>query len=101
MAGEGTIVLVANGYEELPPIADDKKHSIYNYATHSAKFSFLRPAFTRSGGPAEAATTNETPIVYTLEGATFDKSNRVVDPTQPRDVTFEPDRKSTRLNSSH
>ncbi|HLQ43236.1 MAG TPA: hypothetical protein VK137_00790, partial [Planctomycetaceae bacterium] len=90
MAGEGTIVLVANGYEELPPIADDKKHAIYNYATHSARFTFLRPAFTWSGGATEAATTNETPIVYTLEGATFDKSNRIADPTQPLGVTFGP-----------
>ncbi len=77
MAGEGTIVLMVNGYEELPQIADDKKHAIYNYASRSATFQL-------------AIEGRAMPIVYTLEGPNFDRSQKLADPTKPQTVTFEP-----------
>lgn len=81
MAGEGSIVLVANGNEELPQIADDKKHAIYNYAAQAAKFSINA----RHVDPKNVGR-----VIYTLEGANFDKSQKLVDATIPITTTFEP-----------
>ena len=81
MAGEGSIVLVANGLEELPQIADDKKHAIYNYAAQAAKFSI-------SAQHADPKIVGR--VIYTLEGTNFDKSQKLADPAQPIAATFEP-----------
>jgi hypothetical protein len=81
MAGEGSIVLVANGNEMLPQIADDQKHAIYNYAPQAAKFSIHAQ---------HVDPKNVGRVVYSLEGANFDKSQKLADPTQPIVTTFEP-----------
>ncbi len=75
MAGEGTIVLAVNGFEELPPIADDKKHTIYNYAAHQTALQLP---------------TTQTTVVHLLEGGDFSKSRKVSDPQSPIATKFEP-----------
>ena len=81
MAGEGSIVLVANGQEELPQVPDDKKYSIYNFAPQAATFSI---------NAQHADPKNVGRVVYTLEGANFDKSQKLADPTQRMETVFEP-----------
>ncbi len=74
--GEGIILLAINGHEELPAIAEDKKHAIYNYAPHSATLALRLPA--------------EMPVVYSLEGSHFDRSTLLANPTEPFKIQFEP-----------
>ncbi|MBC7817862.1 MAG: hypothetical protein IAG10_13300, partial [Planctomycetaceae bacterium] len=74
--GEGIIVLAINGNEELPAIAEDKKHAIYNYAPHSATLALRLPP--------------ETPVVFALEGLNFDRSTELANPAAPFTAQFEP-----------
>lgn len=88
--GEGAIVLAINGYEELPPIADDKKYPIYNYAAYSPTFTLRLPPLPLGEGRGEGADPQSPLVVYTLEGPNFDRSTELANPTAPITTKFEP-----------
>jgi len=76
LAGEGFLYLVLNGYEELPPLADDEKYWIYNYAPYQAKY-------TLKSLPGRC-------VVYALEGADWSKVSQLRDPHTAITGQFEP-----------
>ena len=87
--GEGILFLAINGYEELPAIADnDKKIPIYNYAPYSPTFTLRIPPFPLGEGRGEEAAAP--PVVFSLEGANFDRSTEINDPAAPITAKFEP-----------
>ena len=76
VAGEGSLVSITSGFEELPPIGDDKRLMIYNYAPYTATYS-LRSV------PAGS-------VVYAMEGSDWSRVSKLNDPQAPITASFEP-----------
>jgi hypothetical protein len=74
VAGEGEIILIANGHKELPKIRDDERYPIYNYAPLKAKY-----AAPRLKG-----------VAYVLEGADWAKGGKAPDLGKQTEGSFEP-----------
>ncbi|MBW3540989.1 MAG: hypothetical protein KY476_12020 [Planctomycetes bacterium] len=74
--GDGEIIMVASGHEELPEIPETQRYHIYNYAPHHAKF--------RLNALPEGA------VVYVIEGGDWSKTRRLDDPQAEIDAAFEP-----------
>lgn len=90
MAGEGAIILVANGHESLPAIADNQKYAVYNYAPLTARFKLRAPLLPLGNNQATPTSNQASPVIYVLEGPHFDRDQRLADATQDISATFEP-----------
>jgi hypothetical protein len=75
-AGEGALLMVLNGYEMLPDIADDKKYGVYNYAPYNT-------TFTLEGIKPDSA-------VYRVEGLDWKNVTPVKDVAGPQQAEFAP-----------
>ncbi|HVX15057.1 MAG TPA: hypothetical protein VHC22_27950 [Pirellulales bacterium] len=76
VGGEGQLILVLNGFERLPDVAESDEYPIYNHAAHDAQY-------TLSGLDPAAA-------VYLIEGADWRATRRVTDFDRPQSGTFAP-----------
>jgi hypothetical protein len=74
VAGEGEVILIANGHKELPKVGPDEKYPIYNYAPLKAKY----------------AAPNLKGVAYVLEGADWSKAHKVADLDKGIEGRFEP-----------
>jgi hypothetical protein len=74
--GEGSLLLLLNGYEELPDMGENEKYPIYNYGPHTA-------TYTLQGVAPESA-------VYLIEGSEWRVVSRVANPTAPQTGRFAP-----------
>ena len=72
--GEGSLMMVLNGYEELPTTGQGDKYPIYNYSPYTATYTLQGIA------PGSA--------VYLIEGADWRAVSRVTDPTAPQTARF-------------
>ncbi|MFW6038927.1 MAG: hypothetical protein ACOC9P_00440 [bacterium] len=74
-AGEGSLLLVINGREELPQIEPTEAYPIWNYAPHETRYQL----------PAIDADS----VVYKIEGAEWDRVERVREPAGVQSESFE------------
>jgi hypothetical protein len=75
-AGDGSIVLIINGYEQLPEIKDNEKYLLYNFAPHKATYQLKN--------------IEEGSIAYIMEGSDWSKMSKIDDPASPITADFEP-----------
>ncbi|MFW6061126.1 MAG: hypothetical protein ACODAQ_13175, partial [Phycisphaeraceae bacterium] len=74
-AGEGSLVMVINGREELPEIEPTEAYPIWNYVPHQVNY--------------QLPTIDADSVVYKIEGAEWDHVERVRNPTGVQNETFE------------
>ncbi len=76
VAGDGQAIMVINGHEQLPEIAEDQKYWMYNYAPQHAQYR-LRNL------PKGA-------VVYTMEGRDWSQTGQLNDPHATIEGAFVP-----------
>jgi len=74
--GDGALIMVLNGHEELPEVPADGEYPIYNHAPYEATYSL-------QGVPRGSA-------VHVIEGGNWDRVRLVEKPWAPQQATFEP-----------
>ena len=74
--GEGSLLMVLNGYEELPDIDERGKYPIYNYSPYTATYTLQGIA------PGSA--------VYLVEGGDWQTVSHITDPAAPQTARFVP-----------
>lgn len=75
-AGQGALISVLNGHEELPQVAEDKLYPRYNPASYTA--SYTLPGLKKSDA------------VYCIEGIDWMTTNKLTDPTAVQEASFAP-----------
>ncbi|HEX7376217.1 MAG TPA: hypothetical protein VF278_03850, partial [Pirellulales bacterium] len=76
VGGEGQLLMVLNGFERLPEIADYDEYPIYNYADYEAEYTL------EGIDPAS--------VVYLLEGTDWRTVRRIHDFDRPQKARFAP-----------
>ncbi|HET6879232.1 MAG TPA: hypothetical protein VFI31_03715, partial [Pirellulales bacterium] len=76
VGGEGQLLMVLNGFERLPDIAESDEYPIYNYAAHDAEYTL--------------AGIDPKSVVYAIEGTDWRTARRVTDFDRPQKASFAP-----------
>jgi len=75
-AGEGSLLLVLNGYEKLTDVPEDQPYPIYNYAPYSTSYAL-------QGVPAGST-------VYLIEGIDWKKVTQIQGSAAVQKAEFAP-----------
>jgi hypothetical protein len=75
-AGDGSVIMIINGYEQLPEIKDNEKYLLYNFAPHKTTYQL-------KGIEKDS-------IAYVMEGSDWSKISKIEDPVSPITAEFEP-----------
>ncbi len=74
--GDGQMIMIINGYEELPDLTDDKHYYLWNYAAYDATYSL--------------PTIKNSDAVYLIEGSDWQQVSQINNPTALQTASFEP-----------
>jgi len=76
VGGRGELHMVINTYENLPELAEDGRHYIYNYSPYEETFTLSR--------------VSRRDVVYLIDGLDWQTVTRLDNPTAPQALNFEP-----------